>query len=287
MTTPTTDIDRAATRREQVARRLFADYGSQVLLLLAVVALAATNRDFRQPANLQSVLLQASFAGVGACGMTLLVISGSFDLSVAGQLALAGIAAAKALPYVGVGGAVAAAMAVGVVLGIVNGVVVTKVQVPAFIATLGMMYVYIALGLLWTDSQVAVIADATYRRIGTGTVAGLPIPFLIMIVAYLAAFAVLRFLTFGRYLRAVGSNERAAQVAGLPVDRVRVFAFALVGLFTTLAGVILSATLSSANATMAIGYELTVIAVVVIGGTRLSGGAGTLAGSFTGALLFA
>jgi ribose transport system permease protein len=286
MTTP--DRDRtAAARSAHVVRRLLADYGSQALLLLAVVALAATNRDFRQPANLQSVLLQASFAGIGACGMTLLIVSGSFDLSVAGQLALAAIAAAKALPYAGVGGAIVAALAVGVGLGVVNGIVVTKAQVPAFIATLGMMYVYIALGLLWIDSQVAVIADATYRRLGTGNVAGLPIPFLIMIVAYLVAYAILRFLTFGRYLRAIGSNERAAKVAGLPVDRVRVFAFALVGLFTALAGVILSATLSSANATMAIGYELTVIAVVVIGGTRLSGGSGTLAGSFTGALLFA
>jgi ribose/xylose/arabinose/galactoside ABC-type transport system permease subunit len=271
----------------RVARHLLAAYGTQFLLALAIVALAVTNRDFRQLPNLQNILLQASFAGIGACGMTLLIIGGSFDLSVAGLLALCAITVAKVQPIAGIVPSIGAALLVGIFLGIVNGLVVTKARVPAFIATLGMLYVYVALALIWTNSQVSVIADASYRRLGTGKIAGVPIPFLTMIAAYLLCYAILRYVTYGRYVRAIGSNERAARVAGLPVDRVRIFAFVLVGFFTAVASVLLSATLSSANATMATGYELSVIAVVVIGGTSLTGGRGTLLGSFTGALMFA
>jgi ribose/xylose/arabinose/galactoside ABC-type transport system permease subunit len=275
------------TRWMRVARHLLAAYGTQLLLALAIVALAVTNRDFRQIPNLQNIPLQASFAGIGACGMTLLIIGGAFDLSVAGQLALCAITVAKVLPMAGIVPSIGAALLVGILLGLVNGLVVTKARVPAFIATLGMLYVYLTVALVWTNSQVSVIADPSYRQLGTGKIAGLPIPFLIMIAAYLLCYVILRYVTYGRYVRAVGSNERAARVAGLPVDRVRIFAFALVGFFTAVAGVLLSATLSSANAMMATGYELSVIAVVVIGGTSLTGGRGTLLGSFTGALLFA
>src|SRR6266481_2254919 len=125
------------------------------------------------------------------------------------------------------------------------------------------------------------------RRL-TGTLIGvLPIPFLVMIIAYLVCYGILNRSVYGRCLRAVGSSEIAARTAGLPVDLIRILAFAIVGGCTALAGVFLTAELSSASAIMATGYELTVIAVVVIGGTSLKGGEGTLFGSFTGALFFA
>jgi ribose transport system permease protein len=132
------------------------------------------------------------------------------------------------------------------------------------------------------------ISDPGFDALGTETMFGvLPIPFLVMIVTYLACYGILNRSVFGRCLRAVGSSEIAARTAGLPVDLIRILAFAIVGGCTALAGAFLAAELSSASAIMATGYELTVIAVVVIGGTSLNGGEGTLFGSFTGALFFA
>ena len=254
-------------------------YYIQSLLAISVVILGAVNPYFRTVANLENILLQASFAGIGAAGMTLLIVSGAFDLSVAGLLGLCGVLISELLPSLGVVLTVVTALFFGVLLGLLNGLVVTKLRIPAFIATLGMMNIYLALAFIWTQgSRVISVSDPGFNILGTGTLFGvLPIPFLVMINRSV----------YGRCLRAVGSSEIAARTAGLPVDLIRILAFAIVGGCTALAGVFLSAELSSASAIMATGYELTVIAVVVIGGTSLKGGEGTLFGSFTGALFFA
>ncbi|MCC6616121.1 MAG: ABC transporter permease [Anaerolineae bacterium] len=261
-------------------------YTIQWLLLIVVIILSLANTNFRQPANLLSVLLQASFAGIGAAGMTLIIINGAFDLSVAGILGLCGVVLGLVLPSIGIVPSILLALVVGVLLGVVNGLVVTKVRVPAFIATLGMMYIYLAIGFIITNGQVVPVTDASFRSLGTGNLLGLPIPFLIMIVTYVVLYGVLNFTTYGRFIRAVGSNPTASRVAGIPVDNVQIFAFALVGLCTALAGVALTAYLSSAQPNMATGYELRVIAAAVVGGTSLKGGQGTLFGTFTGALFF-
>jgi ribose transport system permease protein len=261
----------------------------QSLLLISVIVLASVNPYFRTVANLENILLQASFAGIGAAGMTLLIVSGAFDLSVAGLLGLCGVLISELLPSLGPFLTFFAAIFLGVLLGSLNGLVVTKLRIPAFIATLGLMNIYLALAFIWTGgSRVIAISDPGFNSLGTGALFGvLPIPFLVMIVTYLVCYGILNRSVFGRCLRAVGSSEVAGRTAGLPVDLIRILAFAIVGGCTALAGVFLAAELSSASAIMATGYELTVIAVVVIGGTSLRGGEGTLAGSFTGALFFA
>ena len=264
-------------------------YYIQSLLVVSVVILAAVNPYFRTLGNLENILLQASFAGIGAAGMTLLIVSGAFDLSVAGLLGLCGVLISELLPSLGVVLTVLTGLLFGLLLGLLNGLVVTKLRIPAFIATLGMMNIYLALAFIWTQgSRVISVEDASFNTLGTGTVFGvLPIPFVIMIATYLLCYGILNRSVYGRCLRAVGSSEIAARTAGLPVDLIRILAFAIVGGCTALAGVFLTAELSSASAIMATGYELTVIAVVVIGGTSLRGGAGTLFGSFAGALFFA
>jgi len=264
-------------------------YYIQSLLVISVVILAVLNPYFRTLGNLENILLQASFAGIGAAGMTLLIVSGAFDLSVAGLLGLCGVLISELLPFLGVVLTLLAALLLGVLLGLLNGLVVTKLRIPAFIATLGMMNIYLALAFIWTQgSRVISVSDPSFNILGTGALFGvIPTPFLVMIVTYLVCYGVLNRSVYGRCLRAVGSSEVAARTAGLPVDLIRILAFAIVGCCAALAGVFLSAELSSASAIMATGYELTVIAVVVIGGTSLKGGGGTLFGSFTGALFFA
>jgi ribose transport system permease protein len=264
-------------------------YYIQCLLVASVAVLAAINPYFRTVENLENILLQASFAGIGAAGMTLLIVSGAFDLSVAGLLGLCGVLSSELLPSFGVVFTVIVALVLGLFLGFLNGLVVTKLRIPAFIATLGMMNIYLALAFIWTNgSRLIAVEDPSFNALGTGTLLNvLPIPFVVLVATYLICYVLLNRSIYGRCLRAVGSNEIAARTAGLPVDLIRILAFAIVGGCSSLAGVFLTAELSSASAVMATGYELTVIAIVVIGGTSLRGGDGTLFGSFAGALFFA
>jgi ribose/xylose/arabinose/galactoside ABC-type transport system permease subunit len=266
--------------------RSLAQYTIQYLLLIAVVILSLANANFRQPANLLSVLLQSSFVGIGAAGMTILIINGAFDLSVAGMLGLCGVVLAQLLPNIGIVPVIVVTIFLGILLGVINGLVVTKIRIPAFIATLGMMYIYMAVAFIITNGQVVPVTDRAFRALGTGETLGVPTPFVIMIVTYVVLYLILNFTTYGRFIRAVGSNETASQVGGIPVDRVKIFAFALLGVCIALAAVTLTAYLSSANAIMAQGFELRVIAAAVVGGTSLKGGSGTLFGTFTGALFF-
>jgi ribose transport system permease protein len=202
------------------------------------------------------------------------------------MLALCGVVLALLLPDLGILPVVLLALVLGGVLGAINGLVVTKLRIPAFIATLGMMYVYLAFAFIITDGQVVAVSDRTFRELGTGDLLGLPIPFILMIATYVVLHVILTRTTYGRQIRAVGSNEMAARIGGLRVDRVRIFAFALLGVCIGLAAVVLTAYLSSANGIMAQGYELRVIAAAVVGGTSLRGGSGTMLGTFTGALFF-
>jgi ribose transport system permease protein len=267
-------------------KRSLARYTIQYLLLVAVIVIALTNENSRQIANLQAVLLQSSFIGIGAAGMTVVIVNGAFDLSVATMLALCGVVLALLLPTVGIAAVFVVSLVLGGLLGVLNGVVVTKLRIPAFIATLGMMNVYLALAFIINGGQVVPVTDKSFRGLGTGELLGIPIPFVIMVITYLALHVVLSRTTYGRFIRASGSNETAAQVSGIRVDRVRIFAFALLGVCVGLAAVVLTAYLSSANGIMAQGYELRVIAAAVVGGTSLRGGSYTLLGTFTGALFF-
>lgn len=267
-------------------RYILTQYTIQLLLVAVLIVLSLTNDNFRQEANILSVLRQASFAGIGAAGMTLLIINGAFDLSVAGLLGLCGVVLAQILPDTSILVAVIVTLGLGTLLGVANGLIVTKLRIAAFIATLGMMYIFLAIGFIITDGQVVPVIDRSYRELGTGNFLGLPTPFVIMMVLYVVLYVILNFTTYGRFIRAVGSNEAASLVSGIPVDRVRIFSFAVVGLCTGLAAVVLTAYLSSAQPNMATGYELRVIAAAVVGGTSLKGGQGTLLGTFTGALFF-
>jgi ribose/xylose/arabinose/galactoside ABC-type transport system permease subunit len=265
---------------------VIARYTIEVVLVVAVIVLLLTSSSFGTSNNIDGVLRQSAFVGIGAAGMTLLMVGGSIDLSVAPMLALCGIVAGHLDGDVGLVLAIVAAVLFGGALGTLNGLIVTRLRVPSFVATLGLQYVYLAIALLWTNGQVVVITSTAFLALGAGDVLGIPTPFVFMVGAYAVCWYLFRRTRFGRQVRAVGSNERASRVAGIPVARVRVATFALLGICVGLAGVLLAGLVSSADSTVATGYELNVIAAVVVGGTSLNGGRGTLIGSFTGAIFF-
>lgn len=277
----------AAEARHSRALALLGRYNLLVALVVAALVLALLVPNFRTPGNIQNVLLQASFPGLVAAGMTLLIAGGLFDLSVGAMLAVSGVLVATVLPRTLIGTAVVLAVAAGAAMGVVNGLIVTKVGIPAFIATLAMMNIYLAVAFIWTNGEVIPITSTYFTALGTGTFLGVPLPFAAFTVICVLAYLLLYRTYFGRGLRAIGSSEDAADMAGIAVHRTKVGAFAITGAFTGLAAVFLSAVLSSANGTMATGYELNAIAIAVVGGTALRGGQGTLLGTFTGALVFA
>jgi len=236
---------------------------------------------------LQDVALQSSFAGLSAAGMTLLIIGGMIDLSVAGIIALTAVTIANLLPHVPLGVAVVLALGVGALLGLVNGLIVTKLRFPPFIATYAMLNVYLAAAFIWTHASTMALTSDSFLTFASSEILGVPPMFIVMLLGALGCSLLLHQTRFGRDLRAIGSSEVASRMAGLAVDRTRIAAFVVFGLLTSAAGIGLASLLSSASANMSIGYELNVVAVAVVGGTSLFGGSGTLLGTVTGAVLFA
>jgi ribose/xylose/arabinose/galactoside ABC-type transport system permease subunit len=270
-----------------LVRVAFAQYTIVWLLLAFVVVVALTNANFATTDNINAVLRQSSFTGIAALGMTLLITSEAFDLSVGSMLSVCAIATATLVPEVDIFGALVGAIAAGALLGAVNGLIVTKLRIPTLVATLGTLYVFLALGFIWTGGEIRVVTQDAFLTLGLQNVFGLPLPFVVMLGVFAGCFVLLRYTSYGRLVRAVGTNERAAHFAGVPVARVRLVTFALVGCCVGLAAFLQTAQLSSATPTVGTGYELTVIAIVVLGGTSLSGGRGTLVGTLCAALFFA
>ena len=271
----------------------------QSLLALAamVVVLSVMSDKFLTTDNGLNILRQISVNLCLSIGMTLVIVNGGIDLSVGAILGLAGAVAAKllkgglALPAFGVllqftvTGAIVAGVLVGLVLGAFNGFVITRFSLPPFVATLGMLSIARGLTMLWTGGFPITELGSTFGFLGTGSLLGVPMP--VWVVAALAAgFAlVARQTVFGRHVYAVGSNELTARLAGLNVRGIRVWVYALAGALSGVAGLIVTARLDSAQPNAGLGYELDSIAAVVIGGTSLSGGQGTIEGTLLGCLI--
>ena len=259
------------------------------LILLALVCIVATARyeAFLMPENLLNVLRQNSMLGIIAVGMTFVILTGGIDLSVGSLLALAGVIAAF-LADRGIIIALVAAVAATTVLGVINGVIIAKARIQPFIVTLGMMIAARGLTLAVTNEKnVRIPADATdFSWLGQGELFGfLPVPIVILIVVYIVGWLVLNYTRFGRHVFAVGDNDEAARLMGLNISRVTVVVYAVSGLLAGLAGVILASRLNTGSPVEGVGRELDAIAAVVVGGTLLTGGKGSVVSTLYGVLL--
>ncbi|MBU4293388.1 MAG: ABC transporter permease [Actinobacteria bacterium] len=236
--------------------------------------------------NLRDMIRFSSFVGIGAIGMTFCIMTGNFDISVGSMLALAGVLGASLAPRISGVGGVIVTIIVALFLGFINGVFVTKLKIPAFITTLGMLFVFRAIAYIYTNNTPQYIQDRFWISIGNKTFLGLPIPIYIMAVCYGIAYLLLKKSPVGRYIIAVGTNSRAATLSGINVDNIKILVFTLIGLFVGIAAVINASMLGAANpGMMGDGWEFQVITAVVLGGTALSGGSGSLGGSLLAALI--
>ena len=237
-------------------------------------------------ANLRDMIRFSSFVGIGAIGMTFCIMTGNFDISVGSMLALAGVLGASLAPRISGVGGVIVTIVVALSLGFINGVFVTKLKIPAFITTLGMLFIFRAIAYIYTNNTPQYIQDRFWISIGNKTFLGLPLPIYIMAVCYGIAYLLLKKSPVGRYIIAVGTNSRAATLSGINVDNIKILVFTLIGLFVGIAAVINASMLGAANpGMMGDGWEFQVITAVVLGGTALSGGSGSLGGTLLAALI--
>lgn len=240
-------------------------------------------------ANFTAILFSTVVIGTLAIGTTFVIVAGGIDLSIGTGMALCAVMSGVFLTQIGlpllVG--VLGAILVGGLIGFVNGFNVAVLKIPPFIATLAMLLVADGMALVLSDSQPIYLNNVSgYIGISTGTlIPQVPNAVLILIVITIVAAAILRKTLLGRYTYAIGSNEDAAALSGINVRRWKIAIYSFAGLFTGLAGVMISARLGSAQPATGLGYELEAIAAVIVGGTSLSGGKGTIVGTLIGALI--
>jgi ribose transport system permease protein len=257
------------------------------LVLLVLVGIIATIRyeRFLTEENLINVLRQNSMLGIVALGMTFVILTGGIDLSVGALLAVAGVIAAN-LANQGLAVALIAAVAATTVLGLVNGTLIAKARIQPFIVTLGMMIAARGLALAATgEESVRIGTNADFTWLGRGLIGFLPVPVAILIVMYIVGWAILNYTRFGRHVFAVGDNDEAARLMGLNTSRVTILVYGISGLLAGLAGVILASRLGAGQPVAGVGWELDAIAAVVVGGTLLTGGKGSVVSTFFGVLL--
>jgi ribose transport system permease protein len=268
-----------------------------IALVVMVVALALLSDKFLTVANQRNILLQISVNLCLSIGMTLVILTGGIDLSVGAMLALAGAVAAGLLknglvlksfgvvlqftPF----GAMIAGIIVGLALGFFNGVAITKFKLPPFVATLGMLSIARGLTMLWTGGFPVTDLGPKFGFIGAGHFLGVPMPIWISAALVVVFYIVSKNTLLGRYIYAVGGSEKATAFSGINVNRVKLWVYALAGALAAIAGLIVTARLDAADPKAGLGYELDSIAAVVIGGTSLSGGRGSILGTVLGCLI--
>lgn len=266
------------------------EFGPLIALVVLVIGLSIASPDFASPSNFLSLLRQSSINGFIAFGMTLVILTAGIDLSVGSVLALSTVVGAT-LIKAGVPALVAliAMLIVGGLLGLVSGLLVTKGRLQPFIATLITMTVYRGVTLIFTDGKpISGLGDsAVLYTVGKGVFLGIPVPVWIMVLAFLGFLFMLSKTVFGRRVYATGSNSKAAALAGVNINKTKMWVYSISGFMAALSGVILLSRLGSAQPTLGVGYELDAIAAVALGGTSMSGGRGKIYGTIVGVLIIA
>lgn len=291
MDTPSLSTTPASTARflpGASLRRWLGDYGIVLAFLALCAALALTQDNFMSWGNWVNLLRQTSINGLLAIGMSFVILGGGIDLSVGSVLAVAAMVSASL-----VSGespqplwlAISAGLGVGAGLGAVNGLFIARLTLPPFVVTLGMLSVARGLTFIYSDGMPIANLSASFRFLGQGLVGGVPVPVLLLGLCFGLGWFVLQHTPFGRYVYAIGGNLKSARTSGVPTRSVMFSTYVISGLLAGLAGLILAARTTSALPQAGVAYELDAIAAVVIGGTSLQGGIGSLFGTLIGALI--
>lgn len=272
-----------------VAGRLRKGLGAVPLIVplaVLVVFMSLASPAFLTPTNLENLLVQSSIVAIPSLAMMMCLVMGDFDLSVGSVVAFAGaITCTLILSGYPTVIAMGAGLLAGAGVGLFNGLVVTRLKVTPFIATMATLVIVRGVTLVYTNGHDVIVDSPTLKLLVGARPLGIPMPIVLAAIAAVGAWWVLNRVRFGRWVSAIGSNRDAAGVTGLPVNRTRVLVYILVGTAAALWGLFISSQLQKGSGLLGIGFELTAITVVILGGTSLKGGRGTVAGTILGALM--
>ncbi len=236
--------------------------------------------------NLSQVIRALSFTAIMVVGQSVVIITGGIDLGVGSMLGLTGVVVAWLLTQqVSIPVAILVALLTGLLGGYANGLLITKMKLPPFIVTLGMMSIARGLAFAITGGETIRSLPKEFLEIGQGEIFGIPLPVLVMVLFAIAIGILLKSTKWGRYTYAIGGNEEAAHFSGINVNLVKILVYSLCGLSAGIAGVLFTSRFGVGQSTAGLGYELDVVAAAVIGGISLSGGRGTIMGAIVGAVL--
>ncbi|CAI6087343.1 ABC transporter permease [Cohnella sp. JJ-181] len=257
-----------------------------ITLIILIIVGSFLSDSFLSVNNLINLIQFAAETGIIAVGMAFVIFTGGIDLSVGSTVALAAVIAAST-QGLGVGGVLVLCVVLGALIGFVNGLVITKARVEPFMATLAMMAIVRAV-TLWITNGGPVLkpVSASYQALA-GEVLGVPLPAIYLVAVFILGFILLRRLPFGRHVMAVGGGEETARLFGVKVERVKLMVYTLSGMLAALAGALITARIGMGEPRSGFNFELTAIAIVIVGGTYLLGGRGTIGGTFIGAMIFA
>jgi galactofuranose transport system permease protein len=259
--------------------------GAVVVLILVVVVSALAFDNFLTEQNLENIVLQGAFLGLIVVGMTFVIISGGIDLSVGSMLGLGGIIAAQSVQVFWPLALILPPLLCGVI-GFGNGLLIAKAKMAPFIVTLAGLLGIRGLALaLANERPIGIDSSSLFAWFGQGQVFGIAVPIVFVIVAFALGGLVLARTGYGRVIFAIGGSEESARLMGLPVDRTKIIAYTVSGSLAGLSGALLAARLSAGDPNAGLAWELDAISAVVVGGTLLTGGAGSMSGSLAGVLL--
>jgi ribose/xylose/arabinose/galactoside ABC-type transport system permease subunit len=258
-----------------------------VALFLLCLFFSISSGEFLKINNILNIFLQSAIMGVVSIGMTYVIITAGIDLGVGSVVAVTGmIIASMVNSGVPIIVTILVGLLIGMACGIINGFFITRFNLAPFIVTLGMMAAARSITLVYSDAQtISVYKDPFLQLLRTGSVVGIPVMILITIVLFLIANYILSNTVFGRHVYAIGSNKKAANVSGINVKRIEMMVYIIAGILAGVGGLMMTARLGSGTPLAGVNLELMAIAAVVIGGTSLSGGRGTIFGTLIGVLL--
>jgi len=262
-------------------------YGVIISFVVICVGISIISPHFLTLTNLLIVVKQITINAMLAFGVTYVIVSGGIDLSMGSVVAVSGVVAAlfaqpDGYPLVV---ALSAGVSVGLIIGLFNGLVVTYGKVPSFIVTLGTMTIGRGLALIISNGRPISNLSESFGYIGNGVFLGIPFPIIMLAVVFLGCLIILNKTVLGRYIYAVGGNEEAAKASGINVKKIKITVYTLCGGLSAIGGIILASRINTGQPNVGVAFELDAIAAVVIGGTSLSGGVGTMTGTLIGALL--
>lgn len=261
-------------------------YKSLIGLVLLCIVITIVTPNFLSLSNITNVFTQVSVNAIIAIGMTFVILTGGIDLSVGSTLAISGAVGASIVKLTGnVFLAIIVAAVIGIAVGLINGLLVSKGKLQAFIVTLATMTIFRGATLVFTDGTPISKLPEAFVKIGNGKLGFMPIPVIITIIIAIIAVYALSQTRFGRYLYALGGNEDASRLSGINTDKIKTLVYVVSGFASAIAGVIITSRIGSASPNAGTGFELDAIAAVVIGGTSLAGGEGTITGTLIGALI--